>query len=38
MKAGTLLISKSTTFAFDLVLEAIKRAGYNIGKDVSLGI
>lgn len=29
---------KSTTFAFDLVLEAIKRAGYNIGKDVSLGI
>lgn len=29
---------KSTIFAFDLVLEAIKRAGYTIGKDVSLGI
>lgn len=29
---------KSTIFAFDLVLEAIKRANYIIGKDVSLGI
>ncbi|MDP3057663.1 MAG: phosphopyruvate hydratase [bacterium] len=29
---------KSTIFAFDLVLEAIKRAGYIIGKDVCLGI
>lgn len=29
---------KSTIFAFDLVLEAVKRANYVIGKDVSLGI
>ncbi|MBU4141746.1 phosphopyruvate hydratase [Patescibacteria group bacterium] len=29
---------KSTIFAFDLVLEAIKRAGYIIGKNVFLGI
>jgi len=29
---------KSTIFAFDLILEAIKRANYIIGKNVSLGI
>lgn len=29
---------KSTIFAFDLVLEAIKRANYAVGKEVSLGI
>lgn len=29
---------KSTIFAFDLVLEAIKRANYVVGKDVLLGI
>lgn len=29
---------KSTAFAFDLILEAIKKAGFKLGKDIALAI